>query len=181
VILRSCGPSLQSLRLGFQVIGDTDDDTPRTSIPLALSHISSSLTHLALRAPNKGSSNTTGLLDDCIAVLPHLEILEWSEQFDLLPIPLASSKLLTKLPKGLKVLRGRGIVSVTTSKLLSMLDDAESIPVLEEIDLVWAEEEKEQCYKERHRGRIEEACEDLGIRCRIAKGNETLVFKRAQV
>ncbi|GAA5906333.1 hypothetical protein JCM6882_002703 [Rhodosporidiobolus microsporus] len=189
VLLRSCGggregqqPSLRNLRIGFQSIGSTDDDTPRASIPSALALVGSSLAHLSITAPSKGSDDTTGLLDECLAVLPSLQVLEFSEQTDLLPVPIGSSKTLTLLPKTLRVLRARCVVSVSTSKVLSMLDDAgEVIPQLREVDVEWAmgtgeEEGKEPWWKERHVGRIEEACEDLGIKCRVAKGDERLVF-----
>lgn len=190
VILRST-PALQSLRIGFQVLGPTDDDTPRKSIPLALAHVGSSLTHLALRAPTKESSEpTAGLLDECVAVLQNLTILEFEETCTLsgtgdrtIKVPLASKDFLLALPPKLKVLRGQGIISFGSSKLLDVLEEAEKIPVLEELDLVWAAAGGEgasggEVWKERHRSRIEEGCAELGIRCRVEKGEEGLMFQR---
>ncbi|GAA5982743.1 hypothetical protein JCM11641_007774 [Rhodosporidiobolus odoratus] len=187
VLLRACGGSsgaLRSLRIGFQSIGSTDDDTPRASIPAALALVGSSLIHLAISAPSKASDDTTGLIDDALDVLPSLEILEFSEQTDLVPAPIGSSKTLTKLPKSLKTLRASSVVSISTGKVLTMLDDPEMIPGLREVDFVWAvgtgeEEGTEAWWKERHVGRIEEACEEIGIRCRVKKGDEALVFERS--
>ncbi|GAA5834518.1 hypothetical protein JCM11251_007029 [Rhodosporidiobolus azoricus] len=194
VLLRSCGggrtdgvnPSLTSLKIGFQSIGSTDDDTPRTSIPSALSLVGSSLTHLSITAPSKGSEDCTGLLDECLAVLPALEILEFSEQTDLIPVSIASSKTLALLPKTLRVLRGRCVISISTSKLLSLLDRdredfGEILPHLKEVDISWAngvgeEDGQEPWWKERHVGRIEEAGEELGIKVRVGKRDERLVF-----
>ncbi|GAA5872580.1 hypothetical protein JCM1840_004843 [Sporobolomyces johnsonii] len=178
----SSSSQLRTLRIGFQSIGASDDDTPRASIPAALELVGSALTHLALSAPRKGGSDdTAGLLDECLAVLPSLEILEFSESTELLPAPLGSSQTLKLLPKTLKILRARGLVSVSTSRVLNMLDDPDSIPVLEELDVVWAkgtgggEDGKEPWWKERHIKKIEEACEEYGIRCRVGKGDEGLV------
>ncbi|GAA5959742.1 hypothetical protein JCM21900_006367 [Sporobolomyces salmonicolor] len=73
--------------------------------------------------------------------------LEGSESSEVLPVPIGSGRTLSLLPKTLRVLRARGLVSVSTSKVLGMLDHPEGIPVLEELDVVWAtgtggEEEK---------------------------------------
>ncbi|GAA5946509.1 hypothetical protein JCM10213_002060 [Rhodosporidiobolus nylandii] len=186
VLLRAAGgPSsaLRSLRIGFQSIGSSDDDTPRASIPSALALVGSTLSHLSITAPQKGSDDTTGLLDECLAVLPQLEVLEFSESTELLPAPIGSSKTLSSLPKALRILRGRSVVSISTSRVLAMLDEPEAIPRLQEVDFVWAEgagEElgKEPWFKERHVARIEEAGEELGIRCRVKKGDEALVLGR---
>lgn len=178
VLLRACGDNLTSLAIGFQVIGATEDDTPRSSIPQALSHVSQSLRHFALRSPIKaGSEPTAGLLDDCLAVLPHLVSLSFSEQSESTSMPIASSKLLQSLPQSLKTLTGRGVIGFSTSRVLSLLESPEDIPVLEEVDLVWCNEAEEKgVWKERHVERIEEACRELGIRCRVAKGDEPLVW-----
>lgn len=175
-LLRYSGP-LESLRIGLSSIGSTDDDIPREALPIALAQVGGTLRHFAIKAPTKESDvDCRGLLDECLAVLPQLEVLEFAEQADLFPIPIASSKILPHLPPKLRVLPGRGIVSFSTSRVLSLLDAPESIPVLETLDLVWAEEEKEGAWKERHKERIEEACEEFGIQCRVEKGDEGLVF-----
>jgi len=60
-----------------------------------------------------------------------------------------------------------------------MLDNPESIPVLEEMDLEWAEAregEKEDWWKERHSIRIREACREFGIKCEAGKGERKLTI-----
>ncbi|KAI5478465.1 hypothetical protein MNV49_005106 [Pseudohyphozyma bogoriensis] len=176
VLLRSC-PSLTTLRIGFQSIGPTDNDTPRASIPTALAQVASHLTHLALRAPSQASSDTAGLVDECLAVLPRLEVLEFSEQGETFAVPIASSKLLTILPHSLRVLRARGLVSLSTGDILDMLEKPETIPVLEEVDLMWDPEDKEGKWKDRHRKRILDACDEFGIRAVVEKNDEPLAFR----
>ncbi|GAA6006717.1 uncharacterized protein JCM10292_003468 [Rhodotorula paludigena] len=192
VLLRAAGggsaehhSALRSLRVGFQSIGSTDDDTPRASIPAALALVGPSLTHLALMAPLKASDDVTGLLDELVAVLPNLEILEWTEATELVPVPLASSKFLsTALPRRLRVLRARSLVSLSTSRVLALLDDPEvAAPALKELDVLWAngtgeDAGQEPWYKERHILRIEEAAEEFGIKCRVGKSDEPLIFRR---
>ncbi|GAA6010787.1 hypothetical protein JCM10207_005842 [Rhodosporidiobolus poonsookiae] len=171
VLLRSA-PALTSLEVGFQSIGSTDDDTPRASIPAALARVAASLTSLKLSAPSKGSDDTTGLLDECVAALPALRHVAFDESTDLVPAPLGSSRTLSALPKTLESLRGRNVVSVSTGKVLALLDEPEGVPQLREIDLKWArgtEEDGEPWFRERHLKRIEEACEELGIRCRVRR------------
>ncbi|GAA5926656.1 hypothetical protein JCM1841_003195 [Sporobolomyces salmonicolor] len=183
----SSSTPLQALRIGFQSIGASDDDTPRASVPAALELVGSTLTHLALSAPRKsGRDAPTGLLDECLAVLPALEVLEGSESTKVLPVPIGSGRTLSLLPKTLRVLRARGLVSVSMSKVLGLLDPPEGIPVLEELDVVWAtgtggEEGKESWWKERHVKRIEEACEEYGITCRVGKGDKRFVFRNVEV
>lgn len=175
VILRST-PALRSLSIGFQSIGSTDDDTPVKSIPLAVKHVSSSLVHLAIRAPAKqGNEETLGLLDSVVAELPLLEVIEFEET----TVRLASKDFLKSLPKRLKVLRGRRVSSFGSSRVLDMLEETETIPVLEELDLSWAVGGGEgvEVYKSRHKGRIEEGCEDLGIKCSVGQTDEGLVLK----
>lgn len=186
VLLRST-PELKTLKITFQQIGPTDDDTPRKSIPLAMKHVGSSLTHLAIRAPSKEGEDTTGLLDEIVAQLPKLEVLEFEETF--LPasstrIPLASPHFLLSLPPSLRILRGRGILSFGSARLLDVLEEPEKVPVLEMLDLRWAvgnEGEgsvKGEVWKERHKGRIEEGCAELGIRCEVGKAEGGLVFSK---
>ncbi|BGP03640.1 Proteophosphoglycan ppg4 [Rhodotorula toruloides ATCC 204091] len=171
LLLRATGGiegKLQSLRIGLQSIGSTDDDTPRASIAPALTNAGSTLTHLAVTAPTKSSDDTTGLVDELVAVLPRLEILEWSEGTDVRPVPLASPRLLTQLPKTIRVLRARSLISVSTGKMLAFLDEIEQGGFkLQELD-------------ERHIARIEDAAADLRIKCRIGKGDDRLAFKREQ-
>lgn len=192
VLLRAAGggsaehhSALRSLRVGFQSIGSTDDDTPRASIPAALALVGPSLTHLALMAPLKASDDVTGLLDELVAVLPNLEILEWTEATELVPVPLASSKFLsTVLPRRLRVLRARSLVSLSTSRVLALFDEPEvAAPALKELDVLWAngtgeDAGQEPWYKERHILRIEEAAEEFGIKCRVGKSDEPLILRR---
>lgn len=189
LLLRATGGAegkLQSLRIGFQSIGSTDDDTPRASIAPALANVGSTLTHLAITAPTKSSDDTTGLVDELVAVLPRLEILEWSEGTDVRPVPLGSPRLLTHLPKTIRILRARSLISVSTGKVLAFLDEVEQGGFkLQELDVQWArgtgpDEGNEPWYKERHIGRIEDAAADLRVNCRIGKGDDRLAFKRAQ-
>ncbi|BGP35525.1 hypothetical protein JCM10296v2_007363 [Rhodotorula toruloides] len=189
LLLRATGGSegrLQSLRIGFQSIGSTDDDTPRASIAPALTNVGSTLTHLAITAPTKSSDDTTGLVDEIVAVLPRLEILEWSEGTDVRPVPLASPRLLTQLPKTIRVLRARSLISVSTGKVLTFLDEVEQGGFkLQELDVQWPtgtgeNRDHEPWYKERHVARIEDAAADLRIKCRIGKGDDRLAFKREQ-
>ncbi|ORY76277.1 hypothetical protein BCR35DRAFT_353434 [Leucosporidium creatinivorum] len=179
VLLRET-PELRRLEVGFQVIGPTDDDTPRKSIPLAFRHVGSTLTHLSIRAPSKEGEDTTGLLDEIVAQLPRLEVLEFEETS--LPsgvrIPLASPHFLLSLPSTLHTLRGRNIVSFGSSRVLDMLEEVEKVPRLGEIDLRWSvgEGEKGETWKERHRGRIEEGCREVGINCLVGRGVGELRF-----
>lgn len=189
LLLRATGGEegrLQSLRVGFQSIGSTDDDTPRASIASALTNVGSTLTHLAITAPTKSSDDTTGLVDELVAVVPRLEILEWSEGTDVRPIPLGSPRLLTQLPMTIRVLRARSLISVSTGKVLAFLDEVEQGGFkLQELDVQWAkgtgeDESHEPWYKERHVARIEDVAADLRIKCRIGKGDDYLAFKREQ-
>ncbi|TNY17391.1 Proteophosphoglycan ppg4 [Rhodotorula diobovata] len=161
---------LKSVRLGFQCVGNTDDDTPRASIPAALALVGSTVTHLALTAPSKASDDPLGLLDDVVAVLPRLEVLEWSEATDLAPVPLATPKLLARLPSSLQVLRARSLVSLSTSVVLSFLHD-DAPRALRVVDESW--------YKARHVPRIEDTAAELGIECCVGKGDDPLVFRQA--
>ncbi|KAM0751711.1 hypothetical protein T439DRAFT_379809 [Meredithblackwellia eburnea MCA 4105] len=178
-ILRVSGAPLTTLRLGFQSIGPTDDDTPRASIPKALALVGGTLTHLEIRSPGKSSEDISGLLDDVVGVLPRLEVLEFSERGSgaTKPVPIASIKFLSSLPKALRVLRARNVVSISTSRLLTMLAEPDSIPVLEDLSLRWSRIEepgKEVQYRERHRERIEQACRELGIRVSVGQSDENL-------
>ncbi|BGP27787.1 hypothetical protein JCM10295v2_006762 [Rhodotorula toruloides] len=176
---------LQSLRIGFQSIGSTEDDTPRASIAPALADVGWTLKHLAITAPTKSSDDTTGLVDELVAVLPHLEILEWSEGTDVRPVPLGSPRLLTQLPKTIRVVRARSLISVSTGKVLAFLDEVEHGGTkVQELDVQWAsgigaDEGNEPWYKVRHISRIEDAAADLRIKCRVGMGDERLLFKRA--
>lgn len=162
--------SLKNLRLGFETI---DDDTPRASISGALRLVASSLTHLALRAPSKASPDAAGLLDEILPLLAHLEVLEFSEQADgaFQPVPIATNKVLSVLPSSLRVLRARNVVSFSTSRLLAMLNEPSGIPVLEELEVFWAEDQPghEVQYRQRHEARIEEACRELGIQVAVGR------------
>lgn len=177
---------LKSVRLGFQCVGNTDDDTPRASIPAALALVGSIVTHLALTAPSKASDDPLGLLDDVVAVLPRLEVLEWSEATDLAPVPLATPKLLARLPSSLQVLRARSLVSLSTSVVLSFLHD-DAPRALRVVDVQWANgagagdegAAKESWYKARHVPRIEDTAAELGIECCVGKGDDPLVFRQA--
>jgi hypothetical protein len=66
--------------------------------------------------------------------------------------------------------------------VLMMLDQPASIPVLEEIDLLWStiapggKHDGLPAWKERHRERIEEACLELGVRCKVDRNDSPLVF-----
>lgn len=55
-----------------------------------------------------------------------------------------------------------------------MLEAPDSIPVLEVLDLEWASQGG--AWKERHKRKIECACEDLGIQCRVGDGDRELQF-----
>ncbi|GAA6054692.1 hypothetical protein JCM3770_006389 [Rhodotorula araucariae] len=178
------GGRLRSVRVGWQSIGSTDDDTPRASIPSAFAHVGTTLTHLALTAPTKASDDTVGLVDEVVAVLPRLEVLEWSEATELAPLPLATSELVTRLPRTLRVLRARALVSLSTSSILALLYKPEALPALRVVDVRWAhglsgaDEGKEPWFKERHLARIQDAAAELGIECTVGKGDEPLVFSR---
>lgn len=190
-ILR-CTPRLESLRIGFLIIGSTEEDTPRASIVQALSLVSTSLVRLSLRAPSKrGNQDTSGLLDDCVQILPRLEELEFDDGEDAtLGMSLATRSLLlgsrgampsqareaTLLPATLRVLRAHHMRSFSTGDVLRLLDDPAWIPSLEVLDLSWSPETcrsldhapGEPLWRDRHRARIMDvATRKLGIRCKI--------------
>ncbi|GAA5906981.1 hypothetical protein JCM8208_003730 [Rhodotorula glutinis] len=188
VLLRATGDNsvgrLSSIRIGFQSLGTSDDDTPLSSVPAALALVGSSLTHLALAAPRKASDDSSALLGEVVAVLPRLEVLEWTEATDLAPVPLANSKVLARLPSSLRVLRARALVSLPTSAVLSFLH-GDAPRALEVLDVQWAHGSttaddlaKEPWYKARHIARIEDAAAELGIECHVGKGDEVLAFSR---
>lgn len=54
-----------------------------------------------------------------------------------------------------------------------MLDEAAEIPVLEELEVWWAEEEggRDVLFKQRHKERIEGACRNLGVRVQVGKSD----------
>jgi len=183
-VLLLLSPQLKSLSIGFQSLGPSDDDTPLSSIPPALKPVSSTLTHLTLIAPPNPSSSrvsedTSTLLDDLLPFLHTLESLSFQETLHPLPIPIATSQTFLSLPPTLKSLKVRQLFSVSTGDVLRMLDNPESIPVLEEMDLEWAEAregEKEDWWKERHSIRIREACREFGIKCEAGKGERKLTI-----
>ncbi|GAA5848673.1 hypothetical protein JCM9279_002737 [Rhodotorula babjevae] len=189
VLLRATGGSsvgrLSSVRIGFQSLGTSDDDTPLASIPAALAVVGSSVTHLALAAPRKASDDSSALLDEVVAVLPRIEVLEWTEATDLAPLPLARAPLLGRLPSSLRVLRARSLVSLSTSAVLSFLH-GDAPRALQVLDIQWAHGPptgddlvNEPWFKARHVARIEDAAAELGIECHVAKGDEALALGRA--
>jgi hypothetical protein len=95
------------------------------------------------------------------------------------------------LPKKLRTFKVRQLFSISTGDVLKMLDDPEAIPVLEDLDIEWAvtkkrdegkeeeegvQEEVEESlwWKERHVAKIEQACLEYGIKCRLSKGERKL-------
>ncbi|KPV73222.1 uncharacterized protein RHOBADRAFT_54998 [Rhodotorula graminis WP1] len=189
VLLRATGGDsvgrLSSVRIGFQSLGASDDDTPLASVPAALALVGSTVTHLALAAPRKASDDSSALLDEVVAVLPRLEVLEWTEATDLAPLALAKPTVLVRLPSSLRVLRARSLVSLSTSAVLSFLH-GDAPRALEVLDVQWAHGSstaedlaKEPWFKPRHIARIEDAAAELGIECRVGKGDEALAFGRA--
>ncbi|GAA5825041.1 hypothetical protein JCM5353_001156 [Sporobolomyces roseus] len=183
LLLLSSNPNFTSLHIGFQSIGPSDDDTPISSIPPALKLVSHTLTHLTLLTPphpssSRVSEDTSTLLDDLLPHLPLLESLSFQETLHLTPIPICTSQTLHSLPSTLKVLCARQLFSISTGDVLKLLDSPESIPVLEELDLEWAEarEGEEKWWKERHVERIGEACEEFGIKFDVRKGGRKLMI-----
>ncbi|GAA5985399.1 hypothetical protein JCM10908_006961 [Rhodotorula pacifica] len=162
---------LHELAIGFQSI---DEDTPRSSIVSAFRLASSNLRHLTLRAPTQVSAELAGLLDDVVAQLPQLESIEWSEKSEAARIPLASSRFLENLPSTIRRLKARSLVSLSTSKVLALLEEPESVPSLAEVDIEWAvgrgdEGGREPWYRERHISRIQDAAAENGIECHVRK------------
>ena len=182
VLLRATGGSssgrLSSVRIGFQSLGTSDDDTPLASVPAALALVGSSLTHLALAAPRKASDDSSALLDEVVAVLPRLEVLEWTEATDLAPVSLATAPVLGRLPSSLRVLRARSLVSLSTSAVLSFLH-GDAPRALQVLDIQWAADDlaNEPWFKVRHIARIEDAAAELGIACHVGRGDEALAFR----
>lgn len=187
LLLLSRNPLFKTLRISFQSIGPSDDDTPLSSIPSSIKLISSTLNHLTLIAPNQVSTarvseDTSILLEEVLTCLPNLITLEFQETFNEDEpndsVPIVSSKIfggggeLGLLSKKLKTLRARELFSITTRDVLRLLErDPELIPVLEELDLEWAEaKETEVWYDEREAVKIRKVCEEYGIKCYVGKG-----------
>lgn len=169
--------SLWELDLGFQSI---DEETPRTSIVSAFRSAGQGLGQLTLHAPSQVSAgDLTGFLDEIVAELPQLESIEWSENStSAARIPLASARFLEHLPTNLRRLKARSLVSLSTSKVLAMLEEPEKVPSLAELEIEWGagrgdERGREPWYRERHIARIEDAAADLGIACRVGKSKRT--------
>ncbi|GAA5967157.1 hypothetical protein JCM3765_001548 [Sporobolomyces pararoseus] len=165
LLLLSRNPRFSTLRISFQSIGPSDDDTPLSSIPSALKLIGSTLTHLTLLAPNQVSSarvseDTSIFLEEILVFLPNLITLEFQEtclSIDSVPVPICSVKIFNNqeeeegggggiLSRNLKTLRIRGLFSISTKEVLNFLlqGDPEVIPVLEELDLEWASKTKKE-------------------------------------
>ena len=168
--------SLCELDLGFQSI---DEETPRASIVSAFRSAGQGLRQLTLHAPAQVSGgDLTGFLDEIVAELPQLESIEWSENStSAARIPLASARFLEHLPTNLRRLKARSLVSLSTSKVLAMLEEPEKVLSLAELEIEWAagrgdERGREPWYRERHISRIEDAAAELGIACRVAKSKD---------
>ena len=168
--------SLRELDLGFQSI---DEETPRASIVAAFRSAGQGLRQLTLHAPSQVSGgDLAGFLDEIVAELPQLESIEWSENSTSAPrIPLASPRFLEHLPTNLRRLQAHSLVSLSTSKVLAMLEEPEKVPSLAELEIEWAtgrgdERGREPWYRERHIARIEDAAAELGIACRVGKSRE---------
>ncbi|GAA5820301.1 hypothetical protein JCM10212_005863 [Sporobolomyces blumeae] len=198
LLLLSKNPKFRTLRIGFQSIGSSDDDTPLASIPRAIEYVSSTLTTLVLVAPkstSKVSEDTSTLFDECLPLLPHLEHLAFQETLEPIPIPLCSSETFSRstMPTTLKSLTVRGLFSISTGRFFSWIDDADAIPVLEEIDVEWAQAGSTrpdssnsytgtegsgrgdvEWYKARQVDKIRSACDEYGIKSRLSKGSRTL-------
>ncbi|GAA6018968.1 hypothetical protein JCM11491_005697 [Sporobolomyces phaffii] len=188
----SANPRFRSLSVSFQSIGPSDDDTPLSSIPLAIKLVSASLTHLTVVAPATASSfrvteDTSTLLEDVLALVPHLTHLSFQETPPSsangggLAVPIVTAHALTRrvLPSGLKVLRARRVFSVSNRDVLSMLDDPEAISVLEELDFEWAATISDDAagkhgWNEREADEIRRACEQYGIVCDVSQGERKL-------
>lgn len=167
--------SLCELKVGFQSI---DEETPRASIVAACRSAGQGLKQLTLHAPSQLSEDLTGFLDEIVAELPQLESIEWSENSkSAARIPLASARFLEHLPTNLRRLQARSLVSLSTSKILAMLEEPQKVPALADLEIEWAtgkgdERGREPWYRERHIARIEDAAAELGIACRVGKSKE---------
>ncbi|KWU45504.1 hypothetical protein RHOSPDRAFT_32805 [Rhodotorula sp. JG-1b] len=129
--------SLGELDLGFQSI---DEETPRASIVAAFRSAGQGLRQLTLHAPSQVSGgDLAGFLDEIVAELPQLESIEWSEHStSAARIPLASPRFLEHLPTNLRRLQAHSLVSLSTSKVLAMLEEPEKVPSLAELEIEWA-------------------------------------------
>ena len=70
-------------------------------------------------------------------------------------------------------------VSFSTSRLLAMLNEPSGIPVMEELEVFWAEDQPghEVQYRQRHEARIEEACRELGIQVAVGRSEGCVVSR----
>lgn len=177
VLLASTGgdhSQLESLNLGFQSI---DKETPRESIVSAFRHVRVKLVHLRVHAPTDGGDDLVGFIDDILDELPALRSLEWEEESGACRTAMASSHVLERLPPSLCTLRAGSLVSLSTGKTVSALENAPTQlpPTLVDIDLNWAqgrgdERGREPWYRERHIPRIRAAAARRGIRSKLSKG-----------
>lgn len=177
VLLASTGgdhSQLESLNLGFQSI---DKETPRESIVSAFRHVRVKLVHLRVHAPTDGGDDLVGFIDDILDELPALRSLEWEEESGACRTAMASSHVLERLPPSLCTLRAGSLVSLSTGKTVSALENAPTqlSPSLVDIDLNWAqgrgdERGREPWYRERHIPRIRAAAARRGIRSKLSKG-----------
>ncbi|GAA5912652.1 uncharacterized protein JCM6883_005341 [Sporobolomyces salmoneus] len=191
LLLLCANPLFRHLSLSYQSSGPSEDDTPFSSIPLALKIVSSSLTHFTLVAPSMLSSSrvtedTSTLLEEILPLLPNLTHLAFEERIEKdVVVPIVTAKILTKgvLPNGLKSLTARRLFSISTKEVLEMLEkDPEVIPVLEELDLEWTnggDEGKSEFangehWNEREAGKIRRVCGEYGIKCSVEKGDRGL-------
>ncbi|KAK4056433.1 hypothetical protein OIO90_002576 [Microbotryomycetes sp. JL221] len=180
-------PQLKVLKLSFQKIGSTDNDTPFDNILDALSHVSQELKWLRLISPRKqGDQSTNTLLETVVQLLPGLEILEFQEdRSDDINVQeqdddqgeqvvqIASVDLLSNLPMNLRELRGRGIVSFGHRHVEMMVQDARNfVPGLKVLDLQWSRHARAGHMRldDRDRARIDRLCREQGIQSLLTSG-----------
>lgn len=169
VLLSLCANSLVELSVGFQQVGegDEDEDLPRESIVDALKVVSSTLRALTLRAPSNRSPDARGLVDECLAVLPRLErfeMVECSETSGIV-VEIGSQDTLKHLPRTLRHFKARVVDSFSPIALLDLLANTNAIPVLETIDIEWADQ---YALSDEREMEIAARCEQLGITCKLS-------------
>ncbi|KAM0789725.1 hypothetical protein ACM66B_006582 [Microbotryomycetes sp. NB124-2] len=173
-------PRLETLRVSFQVVGTTDNDTPLDSILDALSHVSGTLTCLRMTSPfKKGDQETKHLLESVVQLLPALEVLEFQEdrassqsnEVSEKVVEIASPQLLVNLPINLRLLRGRGISSFSTGDVRCLLESKEQMaPALKVLDLCWSLTQDGQMRVERDVRELDKACKSVGVQGRFRCG-----------
>ncbi|KAK4051613.1 hypothetical protein OIV83_002753 [Microbotryomycetes sp. JL201] len=175
VILRLC-PHLRILKLSFQVIGTTDNDTPLDSILDALSQVSSSLAHLSVSAPmRQGDQTTRNLLESVVQLLPALEVLEFEEDRKAGDdheagatakevVEIASPDLLINLPINLRRFKAVGVCSFSTTEVVEFVKAANELaPTLRTLHVGWSAKENGKNFADKDVRLLESMCRQVGI------------------